>query len=305
MRALFVALTVLLLACGSAANTPVSPDVPDATVAADAPDGAGDTASDAVSDTAIDAAVDTLPETSPPADAPDTALGDAPLGDVLSDTGGSDTVAADCPAGTDAVPAPQCSGSAAQFFPTFSKACSADSDCIVAQHQINCCGTKLAWGLAATEKCAFAAAEAVCESQYPGCGCPQFMTQAEDGYATFTEQDFGVRCTAGQCRSYIKDAKPVCQQDGLQAPKPVKTCAVDADCDFSITFVDCCGSLLFTGIAKFAKPAYDVEQKKCKETAAVCKCMPKPTVLDDGKVLTTSAVPVACVSGSCWTGTLP
>ncbi len=291
-------LAVGAVACGSASTTQGLPDANDAAdtqVAADTVDGSGDGSADMAADLVVD--------TSPPPDAPDSAPIDTASADVLPDAAAADGMG-DCLASAD-VGAPQCSGGGALYFPSFSKACSADSDCIVAEHQINCCGTKVAWGLAASEKCAFDSAEAVCESQYPGCGCAQFMTQAEDGYTSFNAQDFAARCTTGQCRSYVKDALPECSPSGLQAPKPVKACNVDTDCDFSITFVDCCGSLLFTGIAKFAKPAYDIVQKKCQDTAAVCKCMPKPTILDDGKELTTSAVPVACVSGSCRTGVSP
>ena len=202
----------------------------------------------------------------------------------------------------DVIPGPSCGAGNPTFFPTFSKTCGADSECAVAFHQINCCGTKVAWGLLACEMAPFSTAETQCEGQYPGCGCAEFQTMAEDGYSSFTATDFAAKCVFGTCRSTIPSATPTCTAQGLQEPKPVKTCAASSDCDFAIETLDCCGSLMFTGIAKFAKPGYDALEKTCVSTMGLCNCPPAPTKLDDGSVLTTNAVPVTCVNGACTTG---
>lgn len=216
----------------------------------------------------------------------------ADVADVLSDT---------CTGqGYDA---PVCSGSGKLSFPAFSKSCSADGDCAVAIHQISCCGTKVAWGLAACAMSQFAKAEAQCDGQYPPCGCPAFSTMAEDGYTSFTSSDFAAKCDGGTCRSYVKSAKPTCSAQGLVEPKPVKTCSTTTDCDVSPLITDCCGSQTLVGIAKFAKASWDVAQVKCGSSIALCACAPAPTKLEDGKTAPTSAVPLQCVNGSCLTGT--
>lgn len=92
-------------------------------------------------------------------------------------------------------------------FPSFSKCCSGDDECVVAFHQISCCGTHVAWGINAKDKAAFDAAEAMCEMAYPGCGCPTGPTMAEDG--KFSKDfggsgDIGVGCMSGACTTFIK-----------------------------------------------------------------------------------------------------
>ncbi len=199
-----------------------------------------------------------------------------------------------------------CSGTSSNTFPNFeawAKDCKVDSDCFAAFHQINCCGTHIAFGLNKSAKTAFQYDESICAGQYPACGCAQFMTEAEDGYSSFTYSDFAATCDAGLCRTHVLNAKPTCTPQGLQEPKPVKSCTSVADCDFSMETLDCCGSQEFVGIAKFAKKGFDAEEQKCAMSIAVCDCMPKPTTLEDGKTLTTNAVPLACVNGACMTGT--
>lgn len=96
----------------------------------------------------------------------------------------------------------ECTGGAPAF-PTFDKTCAAAGDCIVAFHQINCCGTREAIGIAAGEKAAFDAAEATCETQYPGCGCAQSPTMTEEGSTAVDESLIQAQCTAGACMSYV------------------------------------------------------------------------------------------------------
>ncbi len=197
-----------------------------------------------------------------------------------------------------------CSGTGTWAFDSLqatAKTCQTDNDCFIASHQTDCCGTRVAYGLNKSAQAQFQAAESVCDSQYPGCGCPPAPTQAEDGFSATTPADLLIGCIAGTCRTLVKTTTPVCAGAVLQAPKPFKWCGADADCEFSSHQIDCCGSLVFTGIAKSAKPAFDAAEKACTGTA-ICNCVGKPTTLDDGQVLTTNAVPVHCVKGACWTG---
>ena len=88
-------------------------------------------------------------------------------------------------------------------FPEFDKSCGNEADCALVFHTINCCGTDVAWGINADEVPAFEAAEAICDSQYPGCGCPAQATEAEDGNTSWDPNDFAVQCDGGTCMSYV------------------------------------------------------------------------------------------------------
>ena len=95
-----------------------------------------------------------------------------------------------------------CDGDAG--FPTFGKACASAADCVVRFHQIDCCGTRVAIGLAADEAHEFDIAEAICETQYPGCGCPQGPTTAEDGATAPSEDVIEVECDASSsCMTFV------------------------------------------------------------------------------------------------------
>lgn len=118
---------------------------------------------------------------------------------VTPDGGGADGGGAD---GGDVV---QCSG-AAPSFPSFNKSCAVAADCIVAVHQINCCGSQRALGVNLAEKARFDADEKVCRAQYPRCGCPTLPTVADDGKSSQRGDgsDIGVGCSAGACATFIK-----------------------------------------------------------------------------------------------------
>jgi len=115
-------------------------------------------------------------------------------------------------------PAVQCGQNPPQF-PVFDRTCEKDADCVVVLHQVNCCGTEVAWGIAASEKAAFDAAESECRSEYPACGCPALPTQADDGN---TGSDFGVRCRNGECFSFVKGLVPRCHDQ--KDCEPFETC---------------------------------------------------------------------------------
>jgi hypothetical protein len=87
-------------------------------------------------------------------------------------------------------------------FPPLDKTCGVPSDCFVAVHTMNCCGTQVAIGLNVSAEPSFASAEAVCDAAYPACGCAQFPTTAEDGRS----EELGplqVDCRAGRCFTYV------------------------------------------------------------------------------------------------------
>jgi len=189
---------------GNPADVPIDSTADQPADAPHADDGAKDDASDgpAPGDLTPDSVDATdLPDFDPgPPDAPqDTPLDasqdsppDAPQ-DAASD------LAQDTPPDVSGV---HCGG-ATPSFPEFDKACSADDDCALASHQIDCCGTRVIVGISRSQETAFDAAEQACDSQYPGCGCAERPTQAEDGNTGFDPATFGVACDAGTCRSRV------------------------------------------------------------------------------------------------------
>jgi hypothetical protein len=84
-------------------------------------------------------------------------------------------------------------------FPTFDKTCEQATDCFIALHTISCCGTQAAIGISIVERDRFDADEARCDAQYPGCGCAQGPTQAEDGRTAIDNSQIVVKCTSRQC----------------------------------------------------------------------------------------------------------
>ncbi len=276
--------------------------------------------SDAVGDTNADAAGDTAPETTGDAWADTLGEGLADAADVATDIAGPPDIQADsaeiAPDGADgsadtavdiapdttgdtSVPGVSCGGSPVKF-PQFAKTCANDADCFVALHQINCCGTLGAFGLATGEMASFAAAEAQCQAQYPDCKCAQQPTMGEDGYTT-KDTDFKAVCQASLCRAVVPEPKAECTSSGLIWPKPVKACQANADCTYAMKTIDCCGTQVATGITKAAKSAFEAAEFKCANAMAICDCIAKPVTHDDGSSAGDGMTAVSCDQGLCST----
>lgn len=126
-------------------------------------------------------------------------------------------------------------------FPTFDKTCAADSDCVTKLHQINCCGTQVAIGVAKSQSAAFDAAEASCA--WPMCGCATMPTKAEDGNTSETGGPIPVECDDGKCMTFIDQGgiplDGVCgsSADGGQCAKGLACCYPCGipDCSFVCT----------------------------------------------------------------------
>ena len=97
----------------------------------------------------------------------------------------------------------QC-GAAVEAFPEIPEACLTNDDCALVFHQINCCGTEVAWGIRRDALATFSAAERACRSQMYHCGCATFPTEADDGNTGWGEDAFGVRCQEGRCFSFVR-----------------------------------------------------------------------------------------------------
>ncbi len=97
-------------------------------------------------------------------------------------------------------------GGATSVFPSFGRACSAASDCFVAIHQSDCCGSHQAFGLATSERDAFQSAETACERMYPGCGCAGRPTVVDDGSTATSDSDIVATCDSGRCTTHVRHA---------------------------------------------------------------------------------------------------
>jgi hypothetical protein len=73
-----------------------------------------------------------------------------------------------------------CFGAGASF-PSFVKGCASVTNCVLVQHQIDCCGGALIMAINHGEVARFGDAEKICEAEYPACGCASQGVKAEDG----------------------------------------------------------------------------------------------------------------------------
>jgi hypothetical protein len=96
-------------------------------------------------------------------------------------------------------------------FDALDRSCSSAQDCVLVQHQIDCCGTILIMGLPSSEQPSFAALEQYCAAQFPLCGCAAQGMMLEDGSMI----DFGstaavADCIEGRCQSRSSAATSAC-----------------------------------------------------------------------------------------------
>lgn len=189
----------------------------DAVGDAGAPDAGGDAGlQDAGADAQQDAGADVAQQDTGADDAlqdADAAPQDTGADDATEDTGAEDATpgdtGADAQSDTGTGPV-SCFGAGDPVFPTFDKECADDDGCAVALHQVNCCGTFEALGIAKGEVAAFDAAEALCQSQYPDCGCASFPTTDEQGQTGIA---FVATCDAGACTSHAASVPPMGEND--------------------------------------------------------------------------------------------
>lgn len=113
-------------------------------------------------------------------------------------TQGGDSSFAGSFAGTSSHDQPACDVD----FENLDKTCDAAEDCQLVQHQIDCCGTLLVMGIAATAVPGFSAIEQYCAAQFPPCGCASQGLKLEDGtLVEFGSTAYAAKCVDNQCRS--------------------------------------------------------------------------------------------------------
>jgi hypothetical protein len=138
------------------------------------------------------------------------------MGGIVGDGGGSSTDSGVITTDSGVVTSDSGSGivcwGAAQSFPTFDKECDTDANCALVQHQTDCCGSMLVMAVNHAAVGDFDAAEAICRSQYPGCGCAPQGTKTEDGVIVpFDKESLIVaKCGNGICGSTYSGQKFAC-----------------------------------------------------------------------------------------------
>jgi hypothetical protein len=81
-----------------------------------------------------------------------------------------------------------------------------------------------------------------------------------------------------------------------------RACWDDAWCSAAMHQVDCCGSVVATGILHPESMKFELAEAVCRSQQGICDCAPKPTRTDTGQVATDpAAIKVRCQSGVCTT----
>jgi hypothetical protein len=145
--------------------------------------------------------------------------------DASFDTdGGADTDASfDPDAGDGGIPNVDCTQNP-PVFPSFDRSCTVAADCAIGMVQIDCCGSQIVTGINETEAQRFADAAALCNSQFPLCGCPTQSTRADDG----------TREGAFSGPAIVQCVSNACQTTFTPNPTP---CGGNSTCD---PFTDVC-----------------------------------------------------------------
>jgi len=116
-------------------------------------------------------------------------------GDAGSDASGDGGLGLDGGVGS-------CQGSPS-IFNDIIKGCTVSAGCVVAFHQLDCCGSLMAVGINHASVNAFDADEAKWRMSCPACGCAARETVSEDGRMSNNQSDFRAECVNNVCRSYL------------------------------------------------------------------------------------------------------
>jgi hypothetical protein len=85
-------------------------------------------------------------------------------------------------------------------FPSFDASCNAQSDCFMAMHTTDCCGSLVAVGFNVSAKAQFDSAESSCGG--PMCQCAPRPTLAQDGRTNDTD-NIAVQCSNHSCFTWV------------------------------------------------------------------------------------------------------
>jgi len=79
-----------------------------------------------------------------------------------------------------------------------------------------------------------------------------------------------------------------------------RSCAVDGDCAAVSHLADCCGSVVYLGIASSEQASFETAEEACRTAhPAVCACVPQDSTEDGQSVVDPEAVIVHCAAEGC------
>ena len=93
----------------------------------------------------------------------------------------------------------------------------------------------------------------------------------------------------------------MCASEPSVFPTFDRSCMTPADCDIAPHQTDCCGSILFTGIAAYERMRFDVAEATCRAEYPACGCLGTYSA-DDGTTPSSGPEPyVLCTDNTCTT----
>ena len=80
----------------------------------------------------------------------------------------------------------------------------------------------------------------------------------------------------------------------------VRGCSEDDDCALTFHALDCCRTLMASGISTSEQVRFETAWEMCDEELERCRCASGPTVADDGSTTTEhDSISVRCEDGEC------
>jgi hypothetical protein len=80
-----------------------------------------------------------------------------------------------------------------------------------------------------------------------------------------------------------------------------RSCSTLADCTAVVHRVDCCGTVVITGINSAELARFNAAEQICDPEYPACGCRQSPTMTDTAQTATSSSEPVECLTGTCTT----
>lgn len=129
--------------------------------------------------------------------------------------------------------------------------------------------------------------------------------RCDDGFRYYVGTDCSPRCGGPCALPCARDAGVsdvvMCFPSPSVFPAFARGCVSAFDCDIGAHQTDCCGSVLYTGIAAFERVRFDVAEAMCRAQYPDCECLGGMTA-DDGTTPASGPEPyVQCNAGTCET----
>lgn len=178
--------------------------------------------------------------------------------------------------------------------------CTADSDCVAVNIEVDCCGSEDVTGVNTTFASGLQTQVDTCDAGWPACGCLGAAPTADDGSVAV---DFSsvpsVTCVEGTCTTSFADRTFTCS-DPNDPTTAEASCNAPSDCAIGSVLTDCCGSTRVTGVTASTLDAFTADADGC--FVAVCDCVAQPETADDGHQENHGVAPtVDCIDHLCTT----